>query len=137
MTSPFQLHERIATDSVFITDLNLCQVRLINNATYPWILLIPRQNNIKETIDLSIDDQQVLMREMAHASHAMQNLFAPDKLNIGALGNMVPQLHVHVIARFNHDPAWPNAVWGQGGKAYAEDALTATINQINEALNNV
>lgn len=133
----FTLHKQIEADSSFVTDLPLCQVRLINNAAYPWAILVPRQDNIKETIDLSEGDQQQLMIEIATLSKAMQSIYSPDKLNVAALGNMVPQLHVHVIARFKTDKAWPSPIWGKGGAPYSESAMSLTIGRIKEALNNV
>lgn len=132
----FTLHERIEADSVFVADLPLCQIRLINNATYPWALLIPRQDNIKETIDLSDNDQQQLMKEIALLSKVMQKIYSPDKLNIAGLGNMVPQLHMHVIARFKEDPAWPNAIWGTGGVPYAETDITSVVQRLKDEVAN-
>lgn len=132
----FILHERIEADSAFVTDLELCQVRLLNNATYPWLLLIPRQNDIKETIDLSEPDQLTLMKEIGVASKIMQNLYNPDKLNVAGIGNMVPQLHMHVIARFKTDPVWPHPVWGQGGDQYTDDIMIETINTLKKAFSN-
>lgn len=133
----FTLSKRIEADSAFITDLDLCQLRLIDNVTFPWVVLIPRQDGIKETIDLSEEDQQQLMREIATVSKAMQAIYTPDKLNVAALGNMVPQLHVHVIARFEGDAVWPAPIWGHGGDPYADLVREVTINKIKEALNNV
>lgn len=130
----FTLHSQIEADSSLITDLPLCQVRLINNATYPWVLLIPRQDNIKETIDLSDEDQHQLMKEIAQVSKVVQSLYSPDKLNVAALGNMVPQLHVHVIARFKDDPAWPSPIWGKGGQPYDEHGQQTVISKIKQAL---
>ena len=133
----FSLSKRIEADSDFILDLPLSQVRLIDNVTFPWVLLIPRQNDIKETIDLSDEDQQQLMREIAQVSKAMQNAYSPDKLNVAALGNMVPQLQVHVIARFASDAAWPGPVWGNGGDPYADPIRKITIDKIKDAIENV
>ena len=132
----FILSKRIEADSAFITDLDLCQVRLINNVTFPWVILVPRQNDIKETIDLSAEDQQQLMVEIATMSKVMKAIYSPDKLNIAALGNMVPQLHVHVIARFKGDEAWPAPIWGKGGDHYDDKVMESTINKIKEALDN-
>ncbi len=133
----FTLHPQIDKDSDFILDLPLSQVRLINNARFPWVLLIPRQDDIKETIDLSEEDQQQLMREIAQVSKAMQSPYSPDKLNVAALGNMVPQLHVHVIARFETDDAWPGPIWGTGGDPYANLVHSDTIEKIKQAIENV
>src|SRR5215469_12081697 len=107
----FALHPQLACDTFFITDLKLCRVLLMNNGLFPWLILVPKVDGIKELIDLSDTDRHVLMDEISLASEIMKALFSPDKLNIAALGNQVPQLHVHIIARFTHDSAWPNPVW--------------------------
>ena len=130
------LHPRLEADSDLLGYMNLCQVRLIRNKAFPWILLIPNQNDIVEITDLSENDQQQLMREIAQASKAMSTLYSPDKINVGALGNMVPQLHVHVIARFKDDGAWPGAVWGSGvDENYSDADLSATKDKLTKALN--
>jgi diadenosine tetraphosphate (Ap4A) HIT family hydrolase len=92
----------------------------MNNALFPWVILVPRVDAAREVIDLDDAGRHALMDEIALVSSAMQTLFTPDKLNIAALGNMVPQLHVHIIARFIRDTAWPNPVWGKGSEPYAE-----------------
>jgi diadenosine tetraphosphate (Ap4A) HIT family hydrolase len=117
--------------SSFVTDLALCQVRLSHNAKFPWLLLIPRQNNIVEIIDLDESQQAQLMGEISMTSHIMKELFRPDKLNMGALGNVVPQLHIHVIARYVADEAWPNPVWNSGvSDTYSQDAIKTRISQL-------
>ncbi len=108
----FALDPRLVTDTVAVADLPLCRVLLMNDARWPWLILVPRRTGVRELIDLSPAEQQVLTGEIALASHAMKALYAPDKLNVAALGNMVEQLHVHVIARWRGDPAWPAPVWG-------------------------
>ena len=110
----FTIDQRLISDSSLVTILNLCQVRLHHNAAFPWILLIPMQNNISEIIDLSSTNQQLLLQEICVISKIMQKIYKPKKLNIANLGNMVPQLHVHVIARYENDGAWPNPVWNSG-----------------------
>jgi diadenosine tetraphosphate (Ap4A) HIT family hydrolase len=105
---------RLESDSTFITALELCDVRLSHNAAFPWILLIPKHNGIFEIIDLSPSDQQLLMQEIVLASQILQQLFQPTKLNVASLGNVVPQLHVHIVARYNSDRAWPHPVWNSG-----------------------
>lgn len=108
------LDPRLESDSTFIIDLSLSQVRLSHNAAFPWILLIPQREGIAEILELSTYDQQVLMQEIVLASHVMQQLFQPTKLNVANLGNVVPQLHVHIVARYNHDKAWPHPIWNSG-----------------------
>ncbi|MTH99702.1 HIT family protein [Roseibium sp. RKSG952] len=108
----FDINPRLEGDSLFVTDLPLCAVRLMKDANYPWLLLIPRAHDLIEIIDLEPDKQLQLMREIAQVSEALKVVTTCEKLNIGALGNQVSQLHVHVIGRFRDDPAWPGPVWG-------------------------
>lgn len=108
----FDLHPQLAADGLFLADWPLCRVLRMNDRTYPWLILVPRVPGAREIIDLTDADQQTLMREIARAGTAVKKLRHPHKLNIAALGNMVAQLHVHVIGRFETDPAWPKPVWG-------------------------
>jgi len=110
----FLLHERLAADTAAVCDLALSTVRLMNDRAFPWLILVPRREGVRELTDLSTADRALLMEEIAACETALQALFQPDKLNVGALGNMVPQLHVHVVARFIYDRAWPGPVWGSG-----------------------
>lgn len=128
--SPFALDARLEADSLPLTCLGLCEVRLMNNARFPWLLLVPMQNGLREFTDLSATDQTLLMQEITLCSRALQEHSGAEKMNIGALGNMVPQLHVHVIARFAADAAWPNPVWGTGGEPYATQQAEALISAI-------
>lgn len=115
----FTLHPQLAQDTLTVGDLALSRVLLMNNKLFPWIILVPCVEKAREIIDLDISQQHQLMDEIAAASRAMQALFSPDKLNVAALGNQVPQLHVHVIARFTVDAAWPHPVWGKGSEPYS------------------
>ncbi len=110
----FVLDPKLENDSSFICDLTLTQVRLSHNAAFAWIILIPRLPNMVELIDLSVSEQEQLLKEIRLASHIMRTLFQPTKLNVANLGNVVSQLHIHVIARFNTDLAWPQPVWNSG-----------------------
>lgn len=110
----FSLNERLQADTCPVTDLELCRVLLMNNRLWPWLILVPMREGAVEIHRLDGGDQATLMREIAQASRVVERLFAPDKVNVGALGNMVPQLHVHVIGRTRGDPAWPGPVWGSG-----------------------
>lgn len=107
----FTLDHRLADSSHFIEDWDLCRVSLKNDATYRWLYLVPRLGGIREIFDLSTGQQEQLVHEIAQAGRALQKLYNADKINTAALGNMVPQLHVHVFARFKTDPAWPSPVW--------------------------
>ena len=108
----FNLDTRIASDSVPVCELGLSSLRLMRDANYPWLVLVPRRESLSEIIDLSPDERIELMREIGRVSEALRQVVRCDKLNIASLGNRVRQLHVHVIARTTDDPAWPNPVWG-------------------------
>ncbi len=107
-----ELDSRLARDSIEMGALPLCQVRLMDAKEFPWVILVPQRPQLREIIDLPREDRFQLMDEIAGVSEAMQCCFAPDKLNIAALGNIVSQLHIHVIARYESDRAWPSPVWG-------------------------
>lgn len=108
----FALHERLAGDTVLITDWPLCRVALMDDATYPWLVLIPRRHGVTEIHELDQNDRATLIEEVATASRLLHQHCRADKINVAALGNVVPQLHVHLIARFVTDPAWPKPIWG-------------------------
>jgi diadenosine tetraphosphate (Ap4A) HIT family hydrolase len=110
--SAWSLHARLKEDTIDIGDLPLCRVLVIKDANYPWLLLVPRRADIIEIIDLEEVEQAQLMTEVSRVARALKDVTKCDKLNIAALGNMVPQLHVHVIARRTSDAAWPRPVWG-------------------------
>ena len=110
----FSLDPRLAADTMLVGDLSLSRVLLMNDCRFPWLILVPRRPHRREIIDLSVAERAVLMEEVALCSTALNRLAAPDKLNIGAIGNRVSQLHIHVVARFATDMAWPDPVWGRG-----------------------
>lgn len=110
----FALDPRLDEIGHPIGDFPLCRVFLLDDARFPWVMLVPRRANIAEILDLEPADRQALFDETMRAAEALRKVSAPDKLNIGALGNIVRQLHVHVIGRFQSDPAWPGPVWGHG-----------------------
>ncbi|MDP2803520.1 MAG: HIT family protein [Phreatobacter sp.] len=121
MTTDFSLDPRLAADTLAVADLPLSAVRLMNDATYPWLILVPRREGAVEIVDLEPQDRVQLMEEIATVSGVLRAMTVCDKLNVAALGNMVPQLHVHVIGRFAGDPAWPGPVWGKvPAKPYAD-----------------
>ena len=107
----FTLDPRLESSSHFIADWPLCRVALKNDKTWPWLYLVPRREDIREIFDLSTQDQIQFVREVAMAGEALNALYKPDKINTAALGNMVPQLHVHVFGRYTTDPVWPKPVW--------------------------
>jgi diadenosine tetraphosphate (Ap4A) HIT family hydrolase len=110
--SPWSLHSQLKKDTIDIGDLPLCKVLVIKDAHYPWLLLVPRREGAVEIIDLDEVAQAQLMTEISRVSRSLKEITGCDKLNIAALGNLVPQLHVHVIARRATDVAWPRPVWG-------------------------
>lgn len=131
----FQLDHRLESDSFLICHLDLCQVRLINDAQFTWLLLVPMKNGLSEVIDLDDDSQQQLWRESSLISRILQTEFAPDKLNVAAIGNIVSQLHVHHICRFKTDVAWPAPVWGkQAMVAYETEAREKLIKTMKNSL---
>ena len=131
----WHLHPQLAEDTVPIIELALSEVRLMDDANHPWLLLVPRVADVTELIDLDAAQRTQLTAEIDATSRALMALFKPDKLNIAALGNMVPQLHVHVIARFLNDIAWPRPVWGvANARRYAPEQLVERVNSLTEAL---
>ena len=111
---PLILDDQLEQDSFAVVELPLSSVRLLNDARYPWLLLIPRIADLSEIHDLDEQAQLLLTREITKSSLVLTDLFMPTKINVGALGNIVKQLHIHVIARFDTDHTWPNPVWGVG-----------------------
>lgn len=110
----FELDPRLSADAVFVADWNLCRVLLMDDARFPWLVLVPRRTGAVELDDLDTNDHAQLMHEVRHAMQCLRAVAPCDKLNVGALGNIVRQLHVHVVARRNGDAAWPGPVWGAG-----------------------
>lgn len=133
--SHFELHPQLATDTQPLAHLPLCDLLLMDDANHPWLILVPRVPDMVEIVDLPDDAQARLMAEVAIASRALQAAFKPDKINVAALGNMVPQLHVHVIARFRDDIAWPRPVWGTAdAQPYSAELLVERIQQLRAVL---
>ena len=106
-----KVNKSFLKNSHFICDLKLCSVRLIDNSKFPWIIIIPNRKNITDITGLNLKDQIVLMKEIVHCSKLMKKMFNTSKLNIEKIGNIVPQLHIHIIARFRNDSTWPLSVW--------------------------
>ena len=135
---PFSLHPTLARDTVEVARLPLCRVLLMKDRRFPWLILVPERDSArgaKDLDELSPEDRAVLIEEIAAASGALRQLFQPDKLNVGALGNIVPQLHIHVVARFRTDAAWPGPVWGSGAaEPYTESDLEETRRRLASAL---
>ncbi|MFM2129022.1 MAG: hypothetical protein RL477_568 [Pseudomonadota bacterium] len=129
----FSLDPRLAADTFAVTSLRLSRVLLMNDARFPWLILVPACANLREIVDLPQAERVLLMEEIAAASVVLQAFAAPDKLNVGALGNIVGQLHVHVVARRSGDAAWPGPVWGAGrAEPYGATARETTIAAIRK-----
>lgn len=134
INSEFDLDGRLEADSVFIADGPLSQFRLMNDTRFAWIVLVPRIPDANEWIDLPEQQQQFLLSEINTAARLLREHFPCEKINIGALGNIVRQLHVHVIARTSQDEAWPGPVWGQGkAKAYSGNELEILLEKLQRA----
>ena len=125
-----KVNKQFLKDSHLITDLKLCSVRLIDNSKFPWIILIPNKKNITDITELKSKDQILLMKEIVHCSKLMKKIFKTKKLNVEKIGNIVPQLHIHIIARSTKDSTWPLSVWVVKGKPYTKVLLTKTIIKI-------
>jgi len=133
--NPFVLDPQLASDSHPIAEWELSSLRLMDDSNYPWLILVPRVADARELIDLDAAQQTILLGEINRASRALKRVFRPHKLNIAALGNLVPQLHVHLIARYTDDPAWPAPVWGRRhARPYEPEALVERVQQIRAAL---
>lgn len=113
MGEPFKLHERLNADTRLVADWPVARVLLMNDVNYPWLILVPRRAGLRDLHDVAREDEMAFLGEVNNAARTLQKITGADKMNIGALGNMVPQLHVHVIARFESDVAWPDPVWGK------------------------
>lgn len=131
----FQLDPQLERDTVHVADWHLCQVRLMNDNRYPWVILIPKVSDIAEVHELAEEQQHLLLRESVRLSKALDQLFAPHKLNVAALGNMIRQLHIHHIVRFESDASFPRPVWGVGDAVpYDADALDQIVSGLRIAL---
>lgn len=125
----FQLHPQLAADCFEVCDLPLSKILLMNDSQYPWFIQVPRLNDVTEVIDLNECQQNQLWYESRILSELIRAEFSPHKLNVAALGNMVPQLHIHHIARFTSDPAWPKPVWGLSPATSYDKVKKQTLTQ--------
>lgn len=131
----FELDDRLEADTVEIGELSLCRVLLMNDAQYPWVILVPQRENVREIFELSDADQHQLMIESNTVAKVMADHFKAEKMNVAALGNMVPQLHIHHIVRFGNDAAWPKPVWGlHPPMAYGEAELAERLSVLKRVL---
>lgn len=132
----FELHEQLKKETIVVGQFRLSLVLLHKDANYPWLILVPKRANIREIHHLAEQDQIQLIRESSHLSEVMTSIFAPTTMNIAALGNLVPQLHVHHVARFEDDVAWPKAIWGYSGESnsYSDELFSERLNRLHSSL---
>jgi len=126
-----RLNNHFLKDSHHIIELTLCSVRLIDNAKFPWIILIPKRKNVTDISELKTKDQMLLMKEIVHCK-LMKKIFKTKKLNVEKIGNIVPQLHIHIIARNKKDSTWPLSVWVIKRKPYLKNFLQKVIDRLKK-----
>ena len=131
----FKINQKFLKSSHHLTELKLCLLRLNDNSKFPWIILIPKRKNITDMSDLNSKDQILLMKEIVYVSKIMKKVFKTSKINIEKIGNLVPQLHIHIIARSKKDSSWPLSVWVVKGKKYSKSALVKILEKVKERLN--
>ena len=129
----FKLNNKFLKSSHHLLDLKLCTVRIHDNSKFPWIILIQKRKNINDIIDLKSKDQMLLMKEIVFSSKVIKKLFKTSKLNVEKIGNIVPQLHIHIIARYKEDISWPLSVWVVKSKSYSSKALKEIVSKIRIA----
>ena len=130
----FKLNRKFLKTSHHLIDLKLCTIRLNDNSKFPWIILIPKRNKITDISDLNYKDQTLLMKEIVYLSKVMKKLFKTSKLNVEKIGNIVSQLHIHIIARSKKDSSWPLSVWIVKEKNYSKTALKLIVEKLRKAL---
>lgn len=131
----FQLDDRLKNDCALVGHLPLCRILLLKDANYPWVILVPQRSDVSEIYQLTPEDQQQLIRESSFVAQQMSERFKADKMNVAAIGNMVPQLHIHHVARCRSDAAWPAPVWGAvPATAYSDSALAARISLLQQVI---
>ncbi len=134
-TSPFQLHEHLQKDCIAIGRFSLCQLLMMNDSQFPWFILVPERADIKEIYQLTVADRQLLSEESCFLAENMAELFKADKMNMAAIGNMVSQLHIHHIVRYQSDKAWPAPVWGKfSAQPYTEQQSVELIAKVKAQL---
>lgn len=133
----YQLHPRLEQDTIRLGQFDLCDVLLMNDARYPWVILVPKRADITEVFQLSNDEQQQLMAESTFVARQLAEMVSADKMNIAMLGNVVSQLHIHHVARFTTDAVWPDPIWGKGQAVpYNEEESEAICQQLKAVLAN-
>ena len=128
-----KINKNFLKSSYHLKDLKLCSIRLHDNLKFPWLILIPRRKNITDMSELNSKDQILLMKEIIYVSKILKKLFKTSKLNVEKIGNVVPQLHIHIIARNKNDSSWPLSVWVVKGKTYSKVALEKNLDKLKKA----
>jgi diadenosine tetraphosphate (Ap4A) HIT family hydrolase len=129
----YRINKKFLKSSHHITELKLCSIRLHDNSKFPWLILIPKRKNVTDISELNSKDQILLMNEIVFVSRLMKKLFKTSKLNVEKIGNIVPQLHIHIISRKKTDSSWPLSVWVVKGKKYSVKNLKDVLNKIRSA----
>jgi diadenosine tetraphosphate (Ap4A) HIT family hydrolase len=129
-----KINKNFLKTSHYITDLKLCSVRLIDNEKFPWIILVPNRNKVTDITNLNSKDQVTLIKEIVFCSNVMKKIFKTNKLNVEKIGNIVPQLHIHIIARKKSDSSWPLSVWVVKGKPYKKSTIKSMIEKLEEGI---
>ena len=127
-----KVNKNFLKNSHFITELNLCSIRLIDNCKFPWIILIPKRKKVTDITELNSKDQILLIKETVFCSNKMKKIFKTSKLNVEKIGNIVPQLHLHIIARTKKDSSWPQSVWVTKPKPYTKNMLIKTLDKLRK-----
>ena len=127
-----KINKNFLKSSHYISDLKLCTIRLIDNAKFPWIILVPKRKNITDISELNLKDQMLLMKEIVHCSKLMKKIFKTKKLNVEKIGNIVPQLHIHIIARSKNDSSWPLSVWVVEKKTYSKKKIMVILQKLKK-----
>ena len=128
-----KINKNFLKSSHYVKDLQLCSIRLHDNLKFPWLILIPKRKNITDMSELNSKDQILLMKEIIYVSKIVKKLFKTSKLNVEKIGNIVPQLHIHIIARNKNDSSWPLSVWVVKGKTYSKVALEKNLDKLKKA----
>jgi diadenosine tetraphosphate (Ap4A) HIT family hydrolase len=127
-----KINKNFIKSSHYVLDLKLCSIRLIDNQNFPWIILIPKRKGVTDITNLNSNDQILLMKEIVLASKLMKKVFKTNNLNVEKIGNIVPQLHIHIIARYKNDLTWPLSVWVKKGKIYSKDNLSLALSKLKK-----
>ena len=127
-----KINKNFIKSSHYVSDLKLCSIRLIDNQNFPWIILIPKRKGVTDITNLKSNDQILLIKEIVHVSKLMKKVFKTNNLNVEKIGNIVPQLHIHIIARYKNDLTWPLSVWVKKGKIYSKDNLSLALSKLKK-----